>query len=171
MWNWGTNVTINSKPNNNDWFGVDTDSNTLYVGFNNSPDHGDIIRVFTQASTNAPVARNDVGVVNEDATLTVSDGANKTATGDIDVNGEHSGDVINTSSTTHYDTDADGDTLTVTAVRLGGTEGSGFAGSVGSALTGTYGQLTLNANGSYTCLLYTSPSPRDGLLSRMPSSA
>ena len=23
----------------------------------------------------------------------------------------------------------------------------------------------------YTCLLYTSPSPRDGLLSRMPSSA
>ena len=75
---------------------------------------------------NAPVARDDVGVVNEDATLTVSNGANKTATGDIDVNGEHSGDVINTSSTTHYDTDADGDTLTVTAVRLGGTEGSGL---------------------------------------------
>ena len=26
-------------------------------------------------------------------------------------------------------------------------------------------------NKKYTCLLYTSPSPRDGLLSRMPSSA
>ena len=26
-------------------------------------------------------------------------------------------------------------------------------------------------NMAYTCLLYTSPSPRDGLLSRMPSSA
>eukprot|EP01016_Furgasonia_blochmanni_P003636 TRINITY_DN11421_c0_g1_i4.p3 TRINITY_DN11421_c0_g1~~TRINITY_DN11421_c0_g1_i4.p3 ORF type:complete len:100 (-),score=2.13 TRINITY_DN11421_c0_g1_i4:12-311(-) len=26
-------------------------------------------------------------------------------------------------------------------------------------------------NDDYTCLLYTSPSPRDGLLSRMPSSA
>ena len=25
--------------------------------------------------------------------------------------------------------------------------------------------------GNYNCLLYTSPSPRDGLLSRMPSSA
>ena len=25
--------------------------------------------------------------------------------------------------------------------------------------------------GGHTCLLYTSPSPRDGLLSRMPSSA
>ena len=27
------------------------------------------------------------------------------------------------------------------------------------------------ANAKTTCLLYTSPSPRDGLLSRMPSSA
>ena len=26
-------------------------------------------------------------------------------------------------------------------------------------------------NGTHACLLYTSPSPRDGLLSRMPSSA
>ena len=30
---------------------------------------------------------------------------------------------------------------------------------------------TYNADISYICLLYTSPSPRDGLLSRMPSSA
>ena len=29
----------------------------------------------------------------------------------------------------------------------------------------------LAADGFYDCLLYTSPSPRDGLLSRMPSSA
>ena len=29
----------------------------------------------------------------------------------------------------------------------------------------------LNLHSSRTCLLYTSPSPRDGLLSRMPSSA
>src|SRR5680860_1785870 len=28
-----------------------------------------------------------------------------------------------------------------------------------------------SSNGRYCCLLYTSPSPRDGLLSRMPSSA
>ena len=40
-----------------------------------------------------------------------------------------------------------------------------------------YGQLYgldpqfANSSGYYTCLLYTSPSPRDGLLSRMPSSA
>ena len=43
----------------------------------------------------------------------------------VDVSGEHSGDVINTSSTDNYD----------------------------------------------TCLLYTSPSPRDNKASRMPSSA
>ena len=32
-------------------------------------------------------------------------------------------------------------------------------------------QLLANGTGPYFCLLYTSPSPRDGLLSRMPSSA
>ena len=31
--------------------------------------------------------------------------------------------------------------------------------------------VALGADNVYTCLLYTSPSPRDGLLSRMPSSA
>ena len=32
-------------------------------------------------------------------------------------------------------------------------------------------EVTLYYPGLYACLLYTSPSPRDGLLSRMPSSA
>ena len=68
----------------------------------------------------------------------------------VDVSGEHSGDVINTSSTDNYDTDPDSDTLTVTAIRTGSVEGSGTAGSVGSALTGSYGNLTIAANGSYT---------------------
>ena len=61
------------------------------------------------------------------------------------VTGEHDGDVLGD------DTDADSDSLTVTSYRTGASEGSGTAaGSMGSALTGTYGQLTLNANGSYT---------------------
>ena len=68
----------------------------------------------------------------------------------VNVSGEHSGDVINTSSTDNYDTDPDSDTLTVTAIRTGSSEGSGTAGSIDSALTGTYGQLTIAANGSYT---------------------
>ena len=68
----------------------------------------------------------------------------------VDVSGEHTGDVIDSSNTSTRDTDVDVETLTVTAVRLGSSEGSGTAGTVGSALTGTYGQLTLNSNGSYT---------------------
>ena len=35
----------------------------------------------------------------------------------------------------------------------------------------TRAHATLAATGVNPCLLYTSPSPRDGLLSRMPSSA
>ena len=62
----------------------------------------------------------------------------------INVKDEHDGDVLGD------DTDADSDTLTVTAVRTGSSEGNGTAGTVGAALTGTYGQLTLNSNGSYT---------------------
>ena len=34
-----------------------------------------------------------------------------------------------------------------------------------------YGNYLYIAEWVFTCLLYTSPSPRDGLLSRMPSSA
>jgi VCBS repeat-containing protein len=85
----------------------------------------------TVTGTNAaPVANNDTGSVNENATLTVSNG---------------SSDVVEDN-----DTDADGDTLTITTVRTGGTEGSGTQVSAGNALTGTYGVLTLQANGSYT---------------------
>ena len=43
--------------------------------------------------------------------------------------------------------------------------------SVGSSVTGYYGELTLDTDGTYSCLLYTSPSPRDVSRSRMPSSA
>ena len=103
------------------------------------------------AGNTAPVARNDVGVIAEDSTLTVSNGANANESGgSYNASGEYSGDVLHTSSTTHYDTDADGDTLTVASVRTGSVEGSGTAGTLGQALTGTYGQLTLNTNGSYT---------------------
>ena len=109
-----------------------------------------ILGVGTAPSNNAPVARNDVGVVWENATLTVANDANPTLAGSYDSPGEHSGDVLTTNSGSHKDTDADSDTLVVSAVRVGSSEGSGTAGTLGQALTGTYGQLTLNANGSYS---------------------
>ena len=62
----------------------------------------------------------------------------------INLDGEHSGDVLDN------DSDNDGDTLTLSSVRTGSTLGSGTAGTLGQALTGTYGDLTLNADGSYT---------------------
>ncbi len=46
--------------------------------------------------------------------------------------------------------------LRVTAVRVGGTEGSGDAGTVGSALAGEYGSLTLSADGRWTYTLNNS---------------
>ena len=62
------------------------------------------------------------------------------------------------------------------AVFTGVVTATSFVGS-GSNLTGIT-QTTINNNadnrvitGSGTCLLYTSPSPRDATLSRMPSSA
>ena len=101
-------------------------------------------------NSNDPVARNDEGHVAEGGTLDVNDGDNANESGGIDAAGEHSGDVLQTSSGSHQDTDADSDTLVVDSVRTGGVEGSGTAGTLGQPLTGTYGQLTLNANGSYS---------------------
>ncbi|MDB9711249.1 DUF4347 domain-containing protein, partial [Candidatus Pelagibacter ubique] len=139
-----------SSTSNSDWISIGADNKTLRIGAKNG-DKGDYIRVITAApSNNAPVARNDVGVVWENATLTVANGANPTLAGSYDSPGEHSGDVLTTNSGSHKDTDADSDTLEVSAVRVGSSEGSGTAGTLGQALTGTYGQLTLNANGSYS---------------------
>ena len=60
----------------------------------------------------------------------------------------------------------------------GSSEASGrrLSGAMDFGLTGgPYAQVPhrpeASTGGTGTCLLYTSPSPRDGLLSRMPSSA
>ena len=63
--------------------------------------------------------------------------------------------------------------LSITSFSIAGESGT-F--TLGSAYTiDGIGDLTINSEGSYTfvpaCLLYTSPSPRDATLSRMPSSA
>ncbi len=139
-WGYGTNT-------DGDWFAVGgTDNRTLHVAAKNTGG-GDYARILVKGKVSA---QNDVGVIVEDGTLTVADGSNPTLSGSYDATGEHSGDVLTTNSGSHADTDADGDTLVVSAVRVGSTEGSGTAGTLGQALTGTYGQLTLNANGSYT---------------------
>ena len=106
-----------------------TDSFTYTVSDGTATDTATLI--FTVTGINdAPVADNETDAVNEDATLTVTDG---------------------TSDVLHGDTDADDSaSLTVSAIRTGAEGGSGTAGSIGSGLTGTYGTLTLASDGTYT---------------------
>ena len=109
------------------------------------------------ADNTAPVARNDVGVISEDSTLSVSDGDNANETGgSYNATGEHSGDVIDTSSSSHTDSDADDSaSLTITHIKKSGgsnstvSSGSSYNSS-GTSVTGTYGTLTIGADGSYT---------------------
>ncbi|TXH87488.1 MAG: type I secretion C-terminal target domain-containing protein, partial [Rhodoferax sp.] len=82
------------------------------------------LTVTIQGANDAPIATVDTGSVAENATLTTT-----AATGVLS-----------------NDTDVDsGDSKTVSAVSFGSS-----SGTVGTALTGTYGTLTLNANGSYS---------------------
>ena len=88
-----------------------------------------------------PQTTNDTGYIAAGSTLTVSDGdgANDADTsGDNnDASGDHTGDVLENDT---------GTSNTVTAIQNSDSE----TGTVGSALSGIYGDLTLNANGSYT---------------------
>ena len=52
-----------------------------------------------------------------------------------------------------------------------GMKGVARSMPTGSALDKVAEKLEVSCHEVPTCLLYTSPSPRDGLLSRMPSSA
>src|ERR1043166_652013 len=62
----------------------------------------------------------------------------------VGVVGEHAG-AAGTGGTGVFsnDSDKDGDAFSITAV-------NGSGGNVGNSLAGTYGHLTLNANGSYS---------------------
>ena len=53
---------------------------------------------------------------------------------------------------------------------LGISEATMMLHTISESGAGMAGAQSIHAN-VYACLLYTSPSPRDGLLSRMPSSA
>ncbi|MDC3111611.1 Ig-like domain-containing protein, partial [Pelagibacteraceae bacterium] len=116
-----------------------TDSFNYTVRDHASGDTDDATLVITITGTNnnAPVASNDTGYILEDGTLTVGDGGSA-VTGSDSNNNNESGDT--TGDVLVGDTDADGDTLTVSAIS---------GGSVGSAVTGTYGTLTIQSNGSY----------------------
>ncbi|HCD36821.1 MAG TPA: hypothetical protein DEQ23_07370, partial [Chlorobium sp.] len=82
----------------------------------------------SDADNTAPVAADDDDAVDEGDTLTV---------------GASAGVLSN-------DTDGDGDGLSVTALMTATESGYASIGTVGDSLTGTYGTLTLESDGSYT---------------------
>ncbi len=90
---------------------------------------------------NPPVAVNDAGSATEAGGNNNSENANP-AVGNVLTN----------------DIDVDGRALSISAIRTGNIEGSGAAGTVGQVIAGTYGNLTLNANGSYTYVVNDSNS-------------
>ncbi len=81
----------------------------------------------TVVSNTAPTATNDVGGVAENGSTSV----------------------VAVSGVLSNDSDAENDTLTISAVRAGTELGSGLAGVVDGSTVGTYGTLTLNSDGSY----------------------
>ena len=89
----------------------------------------------------------------QDAADSIAEGSSETDV--FTATGEYSGDVMDTSSSGHTDSDADGDTITVTQIRKSGgsdstvSSGSSYNSS-GTSVTGTYGTLTIGADGSYT---------------------
>ncbi|WP_374266350.1 VCBS domain-containing protein, partial [Zoogloea sp.] len=86
------------------------------------------------AINDMPAAANDTGAVLESGTLDVS---------------STNGLITSAANPAGRDTDVDGDVLSITQIRTGLESGSGTAGSVGTALAGTYGTLTVQADGSY----------------------
>ena len=101
-------------------------------------------------------AQDDVGVVNEGSTLTVQNSSNANVSGSYDANGENSGDVIHTTSSSHKDSDPDtSNTLSITHIKKSGgsnstvSSGSSYNSS-GESVAGAYGTLTIGADGSYS---------------------
>ncbi|MEO5332711.1 MAG: cadherin domain-containing protein, partial [Magnetococcus sp. YQC-5] len=92
-----------------------------------------VVTITIQGANDAPVGVDDTGSATE-AGGTANGTGGSSATGNVLSN----------------DTDPESDTLTATAIRTGSIKGSGTAGVIGTALTGSYGSLTLATNGAYT---------------------
>ena len=81
--------------------------------------------------------------------------------------------LLNASNTGTYVVNLAGKSVTNGSVTLGSITNvaQSSTGNISIGLAAGLSAGAISNTLSYTCLLYTSPSPRDGLLSRMPSSA
>ena len=94
------------------------------------------LSIFVRGLNAAPVPANDGAVA-------VEAGGLDNATSGVDPRG----------NVLDNDTDSEGDALTITAIRTGTTNGGGTTGTLGSVLHGQYGDLTMNADGSWSYVL------------------
>ena len=96
-----------------------------------------LLTITIKGANDAPVANNDSGTAIEAGgtfnTTPGADASGNVLTNDSDVDGSDTPSVNGT----------------ITAIRLGATEGTGSAGVVGSPLQGLYGSLSIDANGNY----------------------
>ena len=116
-----------------------TDSFTYTVSDGTATDTATLIITVTGIN-DAPVADNETGAVNEDATLTVSDGTSDVLYGDTDAD-----DSASLTVTTYSHTSA------TKASGASASSANGNSGTAGSdAVVGYYGTLTLAADGTYT---------------------
>ncbi len=88
--------------------------------------------------------RNDTPVANDDSAVAIEAGGLNNSVAGVDP----SGNVLD--NDTDVDSVANGETHAVSSVRTGSEAEAGIAGTLGSELRGTYGWLTLNADGSYS---------------------
>ena len=96
-------------------------------------------------STNANILNSGIGTIVDNDLLAVDDSAAAIEAGGIN-NGSGSEDATGNVLTNDNPDQTD---AIVTDIRVGGVEGSGTAGTLGTALVGTYGTLTVNADGTY----------------------
>lgn len=144
---------------NGDYAYVVDDTNRFVDGL----DPGDfIIESFNYTMLDHPGGLSDTAVLNisilgaNDAPLANDDSGTAVEAGGV-ANGTAGADATGNLLTNDTDVDRD-DTPAVngliTAIRTGATEGAGTAGTAdgagGFVLSGTYGRLTINANGTYT---------------------
>ena len=88
------------------------------------------IRITVTGTNDVPQAAPDTAEVTENGAITIA--------------------ALNGALANDTDIDVDGTALTVSGIRTGATNETGVSGAIGSGLTGTYGTLTLAADGSYT---------------------
>ena len=112
------------------------ESGSPYTTFEFSVNDGDAdsassytMTINVTATNDNPVADNETNTATEGTTTTVTDG---------------------TSDILYGDTDTEGDTLEISGIRTGTESGSGTFGAIATALTGTYGSLTVNSDGTYS---------------------